>query len=273
LGPLITDTAVPIDLGGFSIQPLAQFGFRGGQFSANWRRVSSRGNFYSLQVPVQFTYGPFPNVETYLIVPYLHNWANDAALPSSPGTGAAASGGLGDATLYVKYQFQEDTGVLPTCTALAGFGFPTGHHRHFNPQKLGTDQLGGGAYTFTPGLNLSKWLCPVYLYANLWYSMHTTAYVNGKYINPRDQITLNLAAQWFFTPRWSLILECYNNWQAGKLLAPASHETTQALMSLAMEWEYNINAHWSIAGGLAVDVAGKNSGYNYTPLLSCQYTF
>jgi hypothetical protein len=38
-------------------------------------------------------------------------------------------------------------------------------------------------------------------------------------------------------------------------------------------WEYNVNAHWSFAGGLAVDMAGKNTSYNYSPILTFQYTF
>jgi hypothetical protein len=124
LGPLITDTAVVIGQGNFAVQPLAQLGFRGGDFSPNWRRVSGKGDFYSLEVPVQFSYGLSPKTEAQLTIPYLHNWARDARLPSSRGFGSADFGGLGDTTLNLKYQFLEDTSRTPTCTALAGFGFP-----------------------------------------------------------------------------------------------------------------------------------------------------
>ena len=34
--------------------------------------------------------------------------------------------------------------------------FPTGHHAPLNPGRLGTDDLGSGAYSFTVGLDLSK---------------------------------------------------------------------------------------------------------------------
>lgn len=273
LGPLITDTAVPIGQGNFAVQPLAQLGFQGGQFSPNWRRVSSHGDFYNLQVPVQFTYGLSPNMDLQLIIPYLHNWARDARFPSSRGMGSADFGGLGDTTLNLKYQFLEDTSRTPTCTALAGFGFPTGHHRRLNPLKLGTDRLGSGAYTFTAGLNLSKWWSPVYLYANLWYAVPTTALVDGAHIHPRDQVTLNLAAEWFLTPHWALLLEFYSNWHGGNLLGPKSQEPAQDLLGLVVGLEYNLNKHWSFAGGLAVDVAGKNIGYNYSPILTFQYSF
>ncbi|MFZ5452282.1 MAG: transporter [Thermodesulfobacteriota bacterium] len=273
LGPLITDTAVPIGQGNFSIQPLLQMGFRGGQFSPNWRRVSSHGDFYSLQLPVQFTYGPSPNVEMWLLVTYLYNWARNAHLPSSPGVSSADFGGPGDTTLAIKYQFQEETALLPTCTLFSSFGFPTGHHRHLNPAKLGTDLLGSGAYEFTGGFNLSKWLRPVYLYANLWYTVPTTATVDGVPIHDRDFLTLYLCAQLILTQQWSLLLEFYGNWQGGNLLGPRSQQPAQALMGLVVGWEYNLNAHWSFAGGLAVDVAGKNNGYNYSPILTCQYSF
>ena len=273
LGPIFTDTAVPIGQGVFAIQPLALFNFRGGQFSPNWRRVSSHGDFYSLQLPVYFTYGPTPNLEMRLIVPYLHNWARNASLPSSPGVGSANFGGLGDTIINLKYQFQEETALLPTCTVLTGFGFPTGHHRHLNPGKLGTDLLGSGAYHFTTGLNLSKWLRPVYLYANLWYTVPTTSTVDGEPIHERDLVTLNLCAQWILTQKWSLLLEFYGNWQGGNLLGPKSRLPALAIMGLVVGWEYNLNAHWSFAGGLAVDVAGKNIAYHYAPVLTCQYSF
>ena len=264
---------MPIGQGNFAIQPLAQLSLRGGQFSPNWRRVSSHGDFSSLQVPVQFTYGPSPNVEMRLIVPYLQNWARDARLPSSPGTGAADFGGLADTTLYVKYQFQDETASRPTCTALAGFGFPTGHHLHLNPFKLGTDRLGSGAYNFTGGLNFSKWYHPVYFYANLWYTVPTTATVDGVPIHDRDLVTLNLAAEWVITKQWALLLEFYSKWQAGNLVGSKSQQPAQALLGMVWGWEYNWNNRWSFAGGLAVDVAGKNTGYNYSPILTCQYTF
>ncbi|MBI4963357.1 MAG: transporter, partial [Desulfomonile tiedjei] len=181
--------------------------------------------------------------------------------------------GLGDTTLYLKYQFQEETASLPTCTALTGFGFPTGHHRHLNPSNLRTDLLGTGAYTFTAGLNLSKWYSPVYLYANLWYTVPTTATVDGVHIHDRDLVTLNLAAEWVLTHQWALLLEFYSNWQAGTLLGPKSQQPAQALLGMAWALEYNWNDRWSFAGGLAVDLAGKNTVYNYTPIVTCKYNF
>lgn len=273
IGPLITDTAVPIGQGNFSIQPFWELFVNGGRFSSNWRRVSSSGDFYSFQVPVQFNYGLFPNLEFLLIIPYIHNWARNANLPASPGVSAADFDGLGDTTLYLKHRFIEETVSLPTCTALLGFGFPTGHHLHLNPGKLGLDQLGSGAYTFTGGLNLSKWYRPVYLYANLWYTVPTTATVDGTGIHDRDLVTLNLAAEWVLTRQWALLGEFYSNWPAGNLVGPRSQQPSRAVLGIVAGLEYNMNETWSFAGGLAVDLAGKNNPYHYSPILTCKYNF
>jgi hypothetical protein len=264
---------VPIGQGNFSIQPFLNLNITGGRFSPNWRRVSSQGDFYSFQIPVNFNYGFTPNLEMLLIVPYIHNWARNADLPAAPGVRAADFDGLGDTTLYLKYQFQEETASLPTCTALAGFGFPTGHHRHLNPSRMGIDRLGTGAYTFTAGLNLSKWVSPVYFYANLWYTVPTTATVGGVPIHDRDLVTLNLAAEWVLTNQWALLLEFYSNWQAGNIIGPKSQQPAQALLGMVWGLEYNWNDKWSFAGGLALDLAGKNSVYNYTPIVTCKYNF
>lgn len=273
IGPLITDTAVPIGQGNLSVQVLSRLFLTGGVFSPNWRRVSSHGDFSSLQLPVTLTYGPFPNVEMLLVAPYVHNWAREARLPGAAGAGAADFGGLGDTTLFVKYQFLAETALRPTCTALAGFGFPTGHHTPLNPLKLGTDLLGSGAYAFTGGLNLSKWCNPVYLYANLWYTVLTTATVNGDHLHDRDQVTLNLAGEWVLTRQWAILVEFYSNWRGGNLLGPKSQIPPRALMGMVGGLEYNCSKNWSFAGGLALDLAGKNTLFNYSPILTCKYSF
>ncbi len=273
IGPLITDTAVPIGQGNLSIQPFCNLYITGGRFSPNWRRVSNRGDFYSLQVPVNFNYGFTPNLEMLLIIPYVHNWARNANLPAAPGVRAADFDGLGDTTLYLKYRFQKETASLPTCEAVSGFGFPTGHHLHLSDVKLGTDQLGNGAYTFTGGLNLSKWYRPVYLYANLWYTVPTTATVGSSRIHDRDLVTLNLAAEWVLTKQWALLVEFNSKWAAGNLVGPRSQQAPRAVLGTVAGLEYNMNQHWAFAGGLALDLAGKNNPYNFTPMLTCKYNF
>ena len=131
-------------------------------------------------------------------------------------------------------------------TALFATDFPTGHFRHLNPGRLGTDQLGGGAFAFTTGLNVSKYVSAVYY---LWQSLvhhadqasparedriplvpgldeegvPTGELVEGdpvsKYFRnyPRDIITLNLAAEYPITKKWIALLELTSSWEGGRL--------------------------------------------------------
>jgi hypothetical protein len=59
---------------------------------------------------------------------------------------------------------------MPNITALFATDFPTGRFRNLNPSHLGVDAMGGGAYVFTGGLNMSKYLKPFIFYGNIWYS-------------------------------------------------------------------------------------------------------
>ena len=170
-GPLITDTAVPQEPGRFTLQPFWSLSFMGGNFSANWRRQSARGDFVVFNLPVKLTYGLARNLEVYAVVPYAHNWGSHGEKPGPKGERAADFGGLGDISLSLKYQLLKETPWRPTVTGLFSVDFPTGHRYNLNPGRLETDALGAGAFAFTAGANLSKWLGPVCLYGNLWYSV------------------------------------------------------------------------------------------------------
>jgi hypothetical protein len=280
MGPIVTDTAVPAPTGEFSVQPYCSLSLAGGNFTASWRRVSARGNFTSLEFPAKFTYGLAPNLEIYLNAAPLQNWASGVA-GAGPASGAASFVGPGDLFGAAKYQLVAEGAWRPTVSALMGVTFPTGHHYGLNGARLGTDALGGGTFAFTPGLNLSKWLYPVCLYANLWYSFPTRdpGVVPGQqsgpllpYVHGRDRVTFNLAAEWVLAPRWVALLEFYSSWDVGPLLR-RSREPLSNLMSLLPGLECLISDHFSLAAGVAVDLAGKNSLYDYTPILTALIKF
>ena len=68
--------------------------------------------------------------------------------------------GIGDITVVGKYLLLPETDFRPAVTAVAGVGFPTGHASHLNPRFLAQDAIGAGAFNFTTGVNLYKWLKP-----------------------------------------------------------------------------------------------------------------
>ncbi|MFA5110206.1 MAG: transporter [Desulfobaccales bacterium] len=294
-GPIITDTAIPIDKGKFAIQPTFGLSVVTDALTRNWRRVSAGGNLKTYSMDWKFTYGLWDNLEVFAVIPYVHNWAGNVNEPGPNGERFAGFGGLGDINLTFKYRLVEETETRPTVTALFATDFPTGHFRHLNPGRLGTDELGGGAYAFTTGINMSKFVKPFIIYANVWYTMQT-AYssredraglvldedgnlVEGDPVAsqlrnyPRDFVTLNLAAEYPLTQKWVALLELTSYWGAGRLFGHRANLPAEALISVSPGIEYMATDKFSLALGLNIDVAGKNTEAAITPLLSMVYAF
>lgn len=281
-GPIIAETAVPIDKGKFAVQPTFGLSFTNHVLSQNWRRVSARGNFNSFIMTWKLVYGLWDNLEVFTVIPYIHNWAYDVDFPASNGSRAASSGGLGDVVLTFKYRLVEESKTVPTVTAQFTNTFPSGRFRRANPDKFGVDVIGGGANIFTTGLNLSKCLNPFVLYANAWYSMQT-AFTNrgldeeGNGINvrnyPRDFVTFNLAAEYVVMPKWVALLEVLSTWDGGRLFGHKANVPAAALVSVVPGIEYIATEKLSFALGCQFDLAGKNTTANITPLFSLVYTF
>ncbi|MDO9070953.1 MAG: transporter, partial [Deltaproteobacteria bacterium] len=240
-GPIVTDTAIPIEPGKFALQPTFGLSFTTHNFSPSWRRISAEGDFKSFGMSLKFTYGLWNNLEVFVVVPLVHNWANSVKEPGPRGERAADFGGLGDINLTFKYRLVEETEVAPTVSAIFSPTFPSGHFRRLNPGRLGTDAIGGGTYAFTTGFNVSKYLKPFILYGNLWYTMqtdHTTVGVDAddnpirNQNHPRDYVTVNLAAEYPLTKKWVALVELTSTWDAGRLIGHQSNMAPTALLSI-----------------------------------------
>ncbi len=281
-GPIITDTAIPIEKGKFALQPTWGLSFQTGSFTPSWRRVSAGGDFQSYGMSLKLTYGLWNNLEVYTVIPYIHNWAGNVNEPGPNGERAAAFGGLGDINLTLKYRLVEEGPVAPTVSAIFAPTFPTSHFRRLNPGRLGTDAIGGGSYAFTSGLNLSKYVKPLILYGNFyyaWQSDFTTDEADGdgnpiqRRNHPRDFVTVNLAAEYPITKKGVALLELTSNWDAGRLVGPKANAQPTALVSVLPGIEYMATDKLSLALGVNFDLAGKNTSANITPLLSMVYAF
>lgn len=281
-GPIITDTAIPIEKGQFAVQPTFGLSFATNNFSPSWRRVSAGGNFKTFGMDWKFTYGLWDNLEVFVVIPYAHNWADSVDEPGPKGERSADFGGLGDINLTFKYRLVEEGPRMPTVTALFATDFPSGHYKRLNPSRLGTDAIGGGAYVFTTGLNLSKYVKPFIFYGNLWYSMQTAFSNLGEddegnsvYFRnyPRDFVTVNLAAEYPITKKWVALLELTSYWDAGRLFGHRSNQAPTALLSLLPGIEYMATEKFSLAWGVNIDLAGKETTANITPMLSMVYAF
>jgi hypothetical protein len=294
-GPIVTDTAIPMETGKFALQPTFGLSFTTNNFSPSWRRISAGGDFKYFGMSLKLTYGLCNNLEVYAVIPYIHNWANNVQEPGPRGERAADFGGLGDINLTFKYRLVEETEAAPTVSAIFSPTFPSGHFRRLNPGRLGMDQLGSGSYNFTTGLNVSKYLSPFIVYGNLWYTMGT-AYTsnedrcplvrdeNGDLVEgdavstrvrnyPRDFVTVNLAAEYPLTKKWIALVELTSTWEAGRLIGHKANLAPAALLSILPGIEYMATDKFSLALGVQIDLAGKNTTANITPLLSMVYAF
>ena len=299
-GPIITDTAIPVEPGKFVLQPTFGLSFTINNFSPNWRRISAGGDFRSFGMSLKFTYGLWNNLEVFAVIPYIHNWAGSVQEPGPRGERTADFGGLGDINLTFKYRLVEETEAAPTVSAIFSPTFPSGHFRHLNPGRLGTDQLGSGSYNFTTGLNVSKYLSPFIVYGNLWYRMGT-AYTgnanrcplgrdeNGELVQgepvstrvrnyPRDFVTVNLAAEYPMTKKWIALMELTSTWDGGRLIGHKANVAPTPLLnlvplSIVPGIEYMATDKFSLALGVKIDLAGKSAPANIAPVLSMAYAF
>jgi hypothetical protein len=281
-GPIVTDTAIPMETGKFALQPTFGLSFTTNNFSPSWRRISAGGDFKYFGMSLKLTYGLCNNLEVYAVIPYIHNWANNVQEPGPRGERAADFGGLGDINLTFKYRLVEETEAAPTVSAIFSPTFPSGHFRRLNPGRLGIDAIGGGSYAFTTGFNVSKYLRPFILYGNLWYTMQTDNTTVGvdaddnpihNRNHPRDYVTVNLAAEYPITKKWVALVELTSNWDAGRLIGPKANLAPTALLSVLPGIEYMATDKFSLALGVQIDLAGKDTTANVTPLLSMVYAF
>jgi len=281
-GPIITDTAIPMDKGRFALQPTWGLSFVTNAFSPSWRRIPAGGDFKSFGMSVKLTYGLLNNLEVYTVIPYIHNWADRVEALGPNGERSADFGGLGDISLTFKYRLVQETQLAPTVSAIFTPIFPSGHSRHLNPVRLGADVIGGGAYVFTTGLNLSKYLRPFIFYGNFYYSFQTDCTTdevdeNGnpfqRVNHPRDFVTVNLAAEYPITKKWVALVELTSTWDGGRLFGAKCDLRPGALLSLLPGIEYMATEKFSLALGVNIALYGKNNDANITPILSMVYAF
>jgi hypothetical protein len=287
-GPLIADTAVPLEHGKFAIQPYTMFRFTGGLFTPGWRRVKAPGNYFAFELPVKFTYGLFKHFEIYAVATYRHNWVSNLSpdFRGPRGEKNADYGGIRDINLTLKYLFLEETASLPAVAGIFGTDFPTGHYYHLNPGRLGVDQVGYGCYTFYTGLNASKYVKPFIFYANLWYGVSTRSQyrfeaedlgtVNNS-LHYRDVLYLRLAAEYPLGGRgpWVALLEYYAEFETGRIFGPKPNSPipAYAYMGICPGIEYVYSDRLAFALGVAIDLAGKSTAFEYTPMLSMIHNF
>jgi hypothetical protein len=287
-GPIITDEAITQAFKTWCVQITPTVFFVGGVFSPNWqqRQVGSNqqtrkqqiddvGDYRSLQIPVQVYYGLTPRMDVSATVSFIQNWAFNVG----PASQASTFGSLGDSSFSLRYRFLDGKATAPTVTGYVSVLFPTGHANNLQPERLGIDQTGNGAFAFTWGLDFFTYLpkVPLLFYANVWYTNFADGRVNGQRVYYPDQITVDVA---FEMPlknspknRWAFLLEVLSNWDAGRIIGPQANQSSTVLFTILPALEFLPTSQFTMALGVQVDLFGKNTHFTYAPTLACFINF
>ncbi len=280
-GPLISDSCIPIEEHHASLQLLGALSLYTGNFSPNWKVVSTRGNFYTFNMPVKFTYGPTKDLETYIVVPFIVNWCNDLdpGVAGPNGERRASYAGIGDITTVAKYNLLPEGDTLPAVTALGGIGWHSGHAHHLNPGLLLQDAVGTGSFNFITGINLYKWVKPFLLYSNIWLNSPVNMFrLRGEDFpqaaRNRENVTFNLAAEYPLTKQWILLLEMYSTWTwSNSVPESIGFQSPTTVLGFLPGIEYVATEKWAFSAGCAFDTVGKFGGHKVTPAFTVYYNF
>jgi hypothetical protein len=279
-GPMISDSCMPIETHHASVQMGWALPIVGSNVTTNWRRVSAHGDFKTFVMPVKFTYGPAKNLETYIVVPFINNFANnlDPGIAGPNGERSANYGGIGDITAVAKYNLLPEGDIRPAVTGVFGVGFPAGHAHHLNPRFLGQDAVGTGAFTFTTGFNLYKWVKPFLLYSNIWLNSPVNIFpIKGSdvptAVRSREFVTFNLAAELPLGKKFVALVEMYSNWTWANIPTTQGFQSPQTVVGILPGIEFLATEKWTMAAGASIDLLGKNGTLKYTPMLTMAYAF
>ncbi len=277
-GPMISDTCTPIETGKFAMQAWWALSFYPGNFTNSWRSVKAPGNYYTFFMPVKFVYGPTKDLETYIVVPFIHNWVNDANFPGPNNETSASYSGVGDITWVAKYNFLPEGDYHPAVSAVGGVGFPTGHASNLNPGRLGVDAIGTGSFNFITGVNLFKYVKPVLVHGQLWFNTPVNMFkIHGEEgpinVRSREYLTANLAMELPLASKWVALFEVYSNWTWQNLPTVQGYQTPQTVIGVLPGIEFLATDKLSLAAGASLDLWGKNGVQKYTPMITAFYTF
>jgi len=281
--PIVTEPARVLPKGVLEIKPTWLLEFVTDEFNSGWRRLSAGGNFINFKQELELKYGLGHNWEvSFEMLTYTHRWASAVDEPGPQGQRAANFGGIGDLVLSIRYEVIHETRRKPTVTAQCGVLFPTGHSRHLNPGRLGTDELGGGAYGFIMGLDISKWLKPFILYGNFRYVFRTDFTTDeldelGNPLifrnHPRDVIIVNLAAEYILTHKWILMVELLSSWEGGRLFGQKANLPPENILAVLPGIKYLAHEKLAVALGIKVDLLGKNTAATIGPIGTVVFHF
>ena len=289
--PIITDSALAQAYQSCTVQITPAMTCIGGAFNRGWQRQgvaanlpvghhtqqqrAAEGNYRYLQVQVEVYYGLTPRCTASVVAPFRQNWAGQVG----PTGQADSAGGFANPMLRLRYVLVDGGAAAATLTGYFAVTFPLGASLHPPPPLLSVDQTGQGAFGFTWGLNIFRYVpqVPVLLYANLWYTNYTNSTFHGPRTYYEDQLTVNFALEFPLTKspenRWAFLLEVLSTSDIGRVFGPPANQGTSLMINALPALEFLPSSWFRLAAGVPVSVLGKNAFFNYTPTLACFISF
>lgn len=281
-GPLITGSANNVPQGKVNLQPYLYFTVNYAEFNSHHKSVSTP--------------------KTYIINPLLvaqvgiTKWMDFTVIPQGffRWEKGHFADNFGDLPIQFGFQLATETPYVPSIRLIIGEQFPTGKYQHLNPNKLGLDATGEGAYQTIVGLNVSKvfWWLPLHPVAVRFASTYNIPdnrvnvhgfnafggahHTDGK-IKVGNTLNLDLGVEVSLTQKWVFATDVaytYSNkstftGKPGELepgVPAANGVPSSEQLSLAPAIEYNINDVSGFIGGVWFSVTGRNSA-NFASLV------
>ncbi len=205
-------------------------------------------------------------------------------------------GNFADLPLQFGFQLYKETPYIPNIRVIVGELFPTGKYQDLNPERLGLDATGAGAFQTTVGFIVSKvfW----------WFKLHPTAIRFAANCNlPNNDVTvhdynaygggigtkgevnvgnsynLDLGIEVSLTQKWVIATDVAYTWSSKSLFSgtpgvtssggiPDNGAPSSDQLSLAPAIEYNIDDSSGFIGGVWFSVTGRHSAEFVSLVLS-----
>ncbi len=277
-GPLLAPSGKTIPVGHFNFEPYGFYTVNPGNFR-NMQAVpiltAGVANFLDVQTSLAFNYNRFKHQHSTEIGDY--------------------SLGMG-----VQLLRQEGKGWIPDLRMVIQETFPTGRFENLNPNKLGTDKTGSGAYVTTLGFNFQRlwdfendhYLRTRLTFASSFPSNVTvhgvnafggTALTEGR-VNPGNSYTLDLACEYSLTQHWVPVFEAVYSHSSptsfngspgftpGGVVASLGGQGSDQV-SLAPALEYNFTESLGVIAGVWLSVTGPHSAKFVSGAVAVNYFF
>jgi hypothetical protein len=142
-GPIIAPSGTAVPLGNLEFETFLFLSTTTGVYDANWKQISSKNNFFSVNPEFYFYLGLTPWADINLVLQFFYNTIRNQNHVN-----------FGDTILALDLQLLPDdyTPYFPGIKFTLRETFPTGPYQNLNPRKLLTDLNGGG--TYATGFNL-----------------------------------------------------------------------------------------------------------------------